>query len=304
MLDSTDQIATKPKWHENSWFKAAELIGILLAILAIGYDVIQRERIDRPVAEATLKELQNAEITRSIALLESSTASQRRKVRALNDLARLGAELNGLDFSCSTFEVRTYLKKSLQCSAIRGISGLNLVYKDDEISHEQVTLSDLGISNSEIEGFRCSTCDLRGLRLVQSNIKTSRLSMSDLTSAYISPADHADLTLWQSNMSGAVLDERLLVDFRVNGAWYWSDDPPRIIAMPTRLAEGEGSVSQGLIGILTPTEVPIDDQRALQLGMRICDSEQRSSNRGAPWFIPPSTGCTPMTLPPAPTGSE
>lgn len=55
----------KQRWFETSWFRAVELVGIVVAVAAVGFEVHQRVTVDRPVAEATLREIQANAVVRT-----------------------------------------------------------------------------------------------------------------------------------------------------------------------------------------------------------------------------------------------
>lgn len=111
-----DQPSPRPCWYETNWFKSVELLAIVIGVGAIGYEVYQRETVDRPLAEQTFQELQASQIARLWDVINNPDRNLQSKADATVQLVRFGEPIDFLDLSCASLYGDDEARRSRYCS--------------------------------------------------------------------------------------------------------------------------------------------------------------------------------------------
>lgn len=233
----------KPHWYERNWFKAAELAAIIVGILgvvigvgAIGYEVYQRESVDRPVADATLRELQITSRLRIAQILDDESMPLDPKIDAINTLFASGARTDRLDLSC----VRVPLTEGSVCARIldgidfrgpRSLVGLNL--------------PELLLINARFDGMHCVACDFRNTAFQSSRFDGATLTSSDLSGGHLGLHVINDLKLIDVNLSGLVIGAVATDAVDLTGGWFHRGNPPLVIRDLDLQDQAEIAIARG-----------------------------------------------------------
>ena len=220
-----DQPPSKQRWYERDWFKAIELVAIIIGVAAITYEVIQRETVDRPLAEATLKELEAAERERARSIVASAMATTAEKIGALHALVFAGTPLSFLDASCPTWE---RVDDTLSCmfEAVQ-LTGLQLDY-ESAVRHINFRFENVALQVPTLRNWNCVGCYMSGLQIDRGEIADVMFHQSDLSNAWIFPGSVSNVLISNSNVSGLRFEAGALTADNFANAWFFDGFPPEV----------------------------------------------------------------------------
>jgi hypothetical protein len=260
-----DQPLPNPRWYERNWFKAIELAAIIIGVCAISYEVWQRETVDRPVAEATLRELEAAERERARSVIASSTATMAEKIGALHALVSAGRSLSFLDASCPTWAT---VDESITCLfSPAHITGLQLAYESG-VRHTDFHLENVELQVATLRNWQCDRCYMHSLIIDRGEISNVTFHNSDLRGAWLFPSSASGVLISRSNVSGLRFEAGILSSANFENAWMYDGEPPIVY-------ESRPLVMGILAGYETPSR-PLSDDEIESLGIINCGDPHQS----------------------------
>lgn len=249
----------KTRWFQSHWFKAIELVALLIGVGAISYEIWQRETVDRPLAHATLQEFTAAQEARLRQYLAEPHVPFPAKVIAFQQLLAMGVSLDGLGLNCADLYGSSSTENQAYTDCfIAQDRPIELAFpQQGPTRYVSMSLNGLHLQNSVFADVHCLLCDLQYVVVSGGSFVRARFEDSDLSNMIFDPDNAEGVELRGSNVTGARFKDWHIDTMSFGGAWFWENEPPTIEDM------------RGNLMVLESGGGPLEI--AIELGMIACD---------------------------------
>jgi hypothetical protein len=254
-----DAQTSKTRWFQSHWFKAVELLALVIGVGAISYEIWQRETVDRPLARATLEEFTAAQEARLRQYLAEPHVPFPAKAIAFQQLLTMGVSVDGLSLGCTDLygAASTENRAQRDCHTAQDRPVELSLSQQGRPRYINLGLDGLYLQNSQFDDVHCFMCDLHYTLVSGGTFTGARFENSNLSGMVFDPTVAEGLELNGSHVTGTRFRDWHIDTISFHGAWFWEDDPP--------LFESEQGYLVGLAGGGGALELAID------LGMVACD---------------------------------
>lgn len=212
-------------WFERPLFRQLEHAGILLAVLAVVFDVYWRFAVDRQIA-------QEERIERAWETVARSIPGESGKREAIDYLRRKNVSLMGIDLSCQAME-GGWASESNTCRRRTWLQGLTFSGSEDEKARlDYSNFSGTNLRDADFKFTNLLRVDFTSAWLMNAEFSNATIRMTNLSHANVSGAEFENASFDRVNISGTQFCSPSydcatgMSPNTISTSWYWADSPP------------------------------------------------------------------------------